>query len=330
MTTWQMAAGSEGRDYSEYFLKYGIAFVGDGSHMEQVNLNDMIVLKEGISAIKAVGTVVERDGHYRGQGNKEWLKDFDGWRLQAYCYVDWRIPGQGHPIQISGLTRGTIKRVWKQEVRDKADEIFKAGRKVEVYPEPEPEPVKVEDDNILECLIKEGLRPTAADELTSAISKIRLLAAYYYDNVEWKEVGEHETRTFLVVPLLLALGWAEQQIKIELNNADLVLFKGPYRGKSKMDDCVAIIETKGFALGLDYAQGQAENYAKHFPSCEALITTNGYCYRIYKKEDAGFKLSAYINLLEPKDKYPLNPDVKGALEAIKYLLPNHYLASDTA
>jgi len=30
------------------------------------------------------------------------------------------------------------------------------------------------------------------------------------------DIREHETRTFLVIPLLLALGWAEQQLKIEM------------------------------------------------------------------------------------------------------------------
>ena len=91
---------------------------------------------------------------------------------------------------------------------------------------------------------------------------------------------------------------------------------------------MAIIETKGFSSGLDYARGQAEIYSEKFPSCEVLITTNGYCYKIYKKNDIGefdTDPSAYMNLRNPKDRYPLDPDrVGGTLDAIKWLLPNSY------
>lgn len=27
---WQVAAGNEGRDYTDFFLKFGMAFVGEG------------------------------------------------------------------------------------------------------------------------------------------------------------------------------------------------------------------------------------------------------------------------------------------------------------
>lgn len=71
------------------------------------------------------------------------------------------------------------------------------------------------DDKILDFLTKEGLRPGDAENLTAALARVRRLSRYYYDEVEWDHVREHETRTFLVVPLLLALRWAEQQLKIE-------------------------------------------------------------------------------------------------------------------
>ena len=31
MQYWQIASGSDGRDYTKYFLKYGVAFVGKDS-----------------------------------------------------------------------------------------------------------------------------------------------------------------------------------------------------------------------------------------------------------------------------------------------------------
>ena len=39
-----------------------------------------------------------------------------------------------------------------------------------------------------------------------------------------------------------------------------------------------------------------------------------------------FQLSAYLNLLKLRDKYPVDPEnVEGAFEAIRWLLPNTYI-----
>jgi hypothetical protein len=51
--------------------------------------------------------------------------------------------------------------------------------------------------------------------LTQALRRIRRLARFYLDR-DWILTNEYDTRTFLVVPLLLALGWAEQRMKVEL------------------------------------------------------------------------------------------------------------------
>ena len=91
MKYWQIAAGSEGRDYSEDFLRFGMAFVGGKSpmkRMSEVEVGDRIILKRGMSRIVAAGEVVERDGQHRGENDKHWLMDFDGWELPGYCFVD--------------------------------------------------------------------------------------------------------------------------------------------------------------------------------------------------------------------------------------------------
>ena len=331
---WQIAAGSEPekRDYSKWFLKYGMAFVGrDFEQMKKISVGDIVILKQGTGAILAAGTVVERNGKHGDCGDKAWLRDFDGWDLPAYCYVDWKKPSE--PVRTSGLTRSTIQRSHQPEPRAVADEILNTGKTVK--PEPEPsETREIEDAELLKFLVKEGLRPSAADELTHTVAKVRLLADYYYHHCQWQDVPvlEHETRTFLVVPLLLALGWAQQQLKIELKcngkgRVDIACFSENY-AHDNHDKCVAIIETKGFSFGLDYAQAQAEAYSEIFPNCQTLITTNGYCYKIYRKATDSFleEPSAYLNLLKPRDKYPLDPEnVEGAFEAIKWLLPNTYI-----
>lgn len=343
-TYWQIAAGSYGRDYSDLFLKFGMAFFGAGAtRLENINIGDTIILKRGITAISAAGKVVQRDGEHRGnhydssdKKDKEWLLDVDGWDLPAWCYVDWRVPdGDKEAIPIPGLTRGTIRRANQPGPQKEADKILATGRPPKEIEHKGPEETKlVADQELLETLVREGLSTSFANELKNKIRNIRDLARYYRENYDWNaNILEHEARTFLVVPLLLALGWSEQRIKIELANVDIAYFSRPYKNwKESRENCVAIIETKGFASGLDYAREQVKSYSDNFPNCKALITTNGYCYKIYLKDEKGsfpqdsYDPSAYINLLNPRDKYPLNPKKgNGALDAIKWLLPNNLI-----
>lgn len=329
---WRVASGAFGRDYAKDFIRYGMAFVGGDAKvaaMATVNVNDRILMKRGISEVVAVGKVVERDGEHRGQDDKEWLRDFDGWDLRAYCFVEWHVPEE--PIKTKGLGRGTIQRVRKQHLRDLAEEVLTTVPACRTAA-PEPGPTRpVEDLEILGFLIRQGLRPGAAEDLTTTFNRVRLLARYYYDQHNWPDVREHETRTFLVIPLLLALGWAEQQIKIELpltgrKRADVACFPRPF-AKGLDDKCVLIVETKGFSQGLDYAQDQAKEYAEHFPNCRVVAVTNGYCYKAFTREANGmFPVvpSAYLNLLKPRDKYPVNPDVEGCMEALRLLLPGTF------
>lgn len=337
-TTWLIAAGSFGRDYTDQFLRYGMAFVGGAQKIEkmlQVQTGDRMVLKQGLSKVIAVGEVLVRDGKAIGCGDKLWLRDFDGWDLQAYCYVDWHIPPR--PQKTSGLRRGTIHRVRKPDILRLADRWI---RKIPPKKQYDPEPAdtrRIEDEEILEFLIREGLRPALAEDLASAFRRIRLLARYYYNECEWEDVREHETRTFLIVPLLLGLGWAEQQLKIELPTSnrqrlDIACFRRSYqRGENAMannEDCVLIIETKDFKTGLHYASNQARQYAKQFSNCRAIIVSNGYCYKAYIRTKAGMfdsEPSSYLNLLNPQDRYPLNPEtVAGALDVLKVLLPHSW------
>ncbi len=314
-----------------------MAFVGGAAQreaMREVAAGDIVLLKRGLAGICAVGEVVVRDGAATGDADLPWLQDFDGWDLSGWCHVDWRIATQLRPA--AGLRPGTIYRTSNAEHVEIATELLRlapsdaAGRQTPSKTE------SISDAQILDFLIREGLRPAAADELTNTLRRIRLLAQYYYDQNKWSEVREHETRTFLVIPLLLSLGWAEQQVKIELpakpGRVDIACFSGPYVGDYK--DCRLLIETKDFSSGLDYAPGQAIEYAKQFPSCAVIVVTNGYCYKLYRRDAAaGFstKAAAYLNLLRPRDRYPIDPtNVGGALDVLKWLLPANVNRRDSS
>ncbi|HEY1663180.1 MAG TPA: hypothetical protein VGI03_12240 [Verrucomicrobiae bacterium] len=325
---WQIAAGSAGREYSDEFIRFGLAFVGGDTQIEtmtRVQPGDRVLLKRGLSEIRAVGVVVTRDSKHNGCGDKDWLRDFEGWDLQAYCYVEWHVPP--NPLSVSGLTRATIQSTWKADIIEVAEKILKEHPASSVEAEPKPTN-RVDDEHIVEFLIGEGLRIAAAEELTTTFRRIRRLANYYYNYpAKWEDIREHETRTFLIVPLLLALGWPEQAIKIEQptngGRVDLALFDGPFDGNPS--ECIALIETKGFAQGLSYAPEQVRNYAQYFPKCRVIFVSNGYCYKAYLRAKGGFppEPSAYLNIRDPRDAYPLNPKTPGALDVLRLLLKTH-------
>ena len=347
-TYWVIAAGSAGRGYSRLFLRFGMAFCGD-KQVDDINIGDTVILKQrktGKTGILAAGKVVQRGGEHRGycyenspDKDKDWLLDIDGWDLPYWCYVDWRVPDGDEADSVPGLAPrgGTISRVKHPNPRKEADKILATGCSLGGTGYKEPEKTKfVAIQELLETLDRDSLMPSYSNEVKNKIEHIRGLAIYYRDHYGWKHnIPEHEARTFLVVPLLLALGWSEKRIKIELANVDIACFSEPYENwKESRGSCVAIIETKKFASGLDDAQRQARLYSDKFPNCKLLITTNGYCYKIYLKDEKGsfpeyldpYDPSAYINLLNLRDKYPLNPkEGNGALDAIKWLLPNNLI-----
>ncbi len=350
MNYWQVAAGAEQRNYSRRFLQYGFAFVGGDRQiqtMERVRSGDVIVLKEGRSKIVAVGRVVERNGKAVGVGDKEWLKDFDGWELPAYCHVDWHVPSE--PVDAQGLGIGAIQPLNNVETQQLAERILQ--EELQQPSRPEPHTVReVKDEEVLKFLVWEGLQLSAAEELTGAFNRIRLLANYYYEAIyERQEMGredirEHEARAFLILPLLTALGWPEQQMKIELEvrgkspeskagKIDIACFAKPYRRKNNKEpnneDCTLIIETKHFRSGLDMAPEQGKAYAEHFPHSKAVLVSNGYCYKAYKRDletkEFSQEPSAYLNLLKPRNGYPLDPDnVDGAIEVLRLMLPQSW------
>lgn len=337
-----MASGAGDRNYSEEFINWGIAFVGDdhwcpewGKGMSQVEKNDRILLrgrKNNTEEIVAVGEVVEHEGEHRGRKDKEVLRDFDGWELPAYCYVDWHRVSDGKKTSI----RKTIAQIGENnDLREYAACVLNRPRNPEGDPTnmpPAPEAMDLEE--IAEKLVQRN----AAGRLASELSRIRDLARHYYcfGYQHWGEVKEHEIRTFLIVPLLLALGWDEKRIKIELSpsrlgvdyrgSIDIACFSQRYEKGAKeanKENCELVIESKRFSSGITKeAPEQAKKYAKDLTNCNVIVVSNGYCYKAFvRKNDDKFsdKPAAYLNLLRPTRNYPLRPDVDGALQMLKLL-----------
>ena len=78
---------------------------------------------------------------------------------------------------------------------------------------------------------------------------------------------------------------------------------------------------------MDNAPDQVKAYAEHFSSCQVIAVSNGYCYKTYRRTKDGFSTTpdAYLNILRPQDRYPLDPKaVDGCLAVLRHLLPHSW------
>ena len=98
------------------------------------------------------------------------------------------------------MRRGTFYGVHKKQLINIANKIWTDG--ITVKPKKLPSiPNSVSDEDLIDILIKHGLSSTNAEIMTKSIWKLRRLSKWYQNY--GKNVGEHEIRTFLILPLLL-------------------------------------------------------------------------------------------------------------------------------
>ena len=335
MNYWQVAAGDGERDYSEVFTKFGVMLVGPGNpgdyfekkdsyrkhrwgspvkaFAEQVREGDVVVLKRPSRKqwkVLAVGKV---------RGEYQYLPVFDdveGWDLQHCRRVEWVLPKD--TVSVSGLTRGTFNRVWKGAVKEQVSQTLNSGTPISSRPLPKIAP-ELSDEELINHLIINGLRPKDAEDLTQTIAHIRRLVRWYWSH--GADVKEHETRAFLILPLLFALGWSEQRLKIEWKATDIAFFENPYNRQNRdPKNCIMIFESKRFWGGLTYAESQAKRYAKDFPNCRHLIVSDGCIYKLFQRQDDEWIESAYLNILKPRSRHPYEEDKGGAQDVFLTLM----------
>ena len=348
MTYWQVAAGEGPRDYSDVFLKYGVILLGSGhpgSFLERPEFfkqhkgwgKKIVTLAE---KIKCGDTVILKRPHHkqwrivavgRVTGEYEWLEPFEdveGWDLRHGRRVEWVKPEV--PIILDGLARGTISRVYKGNPREAAERLLNEGDGATVEKEDIPPPASsISEEHLVGSLIENGLRPADAEAVIRAIWHVRRLAGWYLSH--GRDLSEHEIRTFLIIPILLALGWSEQRIKIEWKHTDVSLFREVFRKGVKLGDPRVILESKRMGTGLDHAESQVRRYARDFPCCNMLVTSTGARYQLYTKDpckswDASRMkekhLCASLNLFLLKDRHPYLAGVGGAPDLLKSLMPS--------
>lgn len=328
MQVWQVAAGDGTRDYAEVFLRFGVILMGPGSEgnyfdnkqlytdpeswvfrpflqplAESIQLGDLVILKRPHGAsweILAVGEITSDYMHC------ETFEDVDGWDLQHCRQVKWKKPAT--KTVIGGLRRGTLYGVNNNQALNEATQIWKNGEEIASLPIPQ-QRIEITTEELIDTIMVCGLSISSADMIAKTIWKLRRIACWY--NAHGANVGEHEIRTFLIVPLLTGLGWPEQKIKIEWNNIDIAAFDSPYSGTSNP---VFILESKKMWDGLLYAPGQAQQYAQKYPSCKIFIVSDGIRYKLFETDGVDWKYTAYMNLLFPKKHHPYLEEVGGAAE----------------
>ena len=219
-------------------------------------------------------------------------------------------------------------RVHNSEIKAVALHLLNEGEKVETTRIP-PQAKKISEEDLVESLIENGLRATNAEKMIRDIEHVRCLARWY--ERYGRALSEHEIRTFLVVPILQALGWSAKSIKIEWKYTDISLFREAFTRGTRNRDPYIILESKRLRSGLDIAERQVvRKYASRFLGCSTLVTSTGARYQLYHKEPReGWyardmkenHLQSYLNLFLLKDRHPYLENVGGAPDLLKNLMP---------
>jgi len=303
---WQIGSGDDTRPYDDICLKFGIAI--DGNSLLQVKKGNFIILRRGKKKILAVGEVIKEYDY------SDLLSDVHGWDLQHYIGVQWYIPEKPIEFSRTPLAQEPLTRAYSNEVITRIsneDFVLHSGEQKNLSDLKIPKKNTIED--VSQALIDYGVRIQDAENISRTIERIIKLAKWYIEN-DYKTL-EYEIRTFLIVPLIVSLGWSEQKIKVEYNNIDIAVFNKPFKGNYKESPQI-IIETKRFHDGLYYAFEAAKHYAARYRDCNLLVSTNGYRFRLYEKTGDDFIESGYLNLFDMREHHYLNDNIYGAVNCL--------------
>jgi hypothetical protein len=278
---------------------------------EELNPEDIVILKKGTKRIVAAGTIDKRSDSYH---HFEVFGDVDGFMLQHGRFVTWH-KSRDQMVLKGSLPRDRLCECHDLDVKKMAEKIIAENKAEPKDTIPNPAR-KVDDEELIHRLIEQGLSSAQSEDVVSAFRRVRRVGKWFSEKGE--SVSEHETRTFLIIPLLLALGWPEQRLKIEWKNLDIAFFASNYASKSEPE---LILESKKLDEPLMYAVDQAKKYAQHFPNCTKLIVSNGIVYHLYEKNIENWPFQSYLNVLDLKERHPYLPEVQGAPSLLTNLLP---------
>jgi len=329
-TLWQVGAGDTNRSYGDLCIRHDVMIVGPGDpgayeetlyaksdsilrFCKNAHRNDIVLLRLGTGEVLAAGEIAD--------DCVEWLDafgDVDGWDLQHVRRVRW-FPNTAHsfPTKTFGGQVRTFAAVNHAAVRSWVEGLHTAEadgkRKLAQLPTAGPylDPIELG-----RRLFIEGLSSEHVDTLTTTLESLQRVASWYWNKTKRPEgrPSEQETICYLVIPLLLSLGWSQQTAAVQWKCVDVALF----RGMPQTDATLAcVLEAKLLGSSVFSPVGQAREYALRTgrESCDRLIVTDGIRYALHRRSGNTFNLVAYLNILNMRDDYPVL-NCGGAVEAI--------------
>jgi hypothetical protein len=350
MTTWQIASGDSGRDFSELCIAHDVMMLGPGDpgpydgatyralvsrgtlsagkansigrFRHDVNPGDYILLRKGHRVV-SMGVVAD-DGY-------EWDPRFDdvlGWDLNHTRRVIWQdqLEPELHARQQSGSLFGARKqipmftKVSDEQVLAPIRNLFSQAESRELKPLP-PEPTAVlTDDELGRELFSMGLSNRATDDVLAALNRQRRLEDWYDQHgSSSSRPSENEVVAHMVLPLLLALGWSEQLLGVEWNRVDLAGFSG---APTTADKCSLVCEAKGQGHGLSGVLHQARGYIEklRLKGCDRILLTEGGRHYLYQKigEDWATRPTAYLSARRPRLRYLDGTSAIDALMSLRH------------
>lgn len=360
-TVWQIAAGDSARDYSQMLIEHDVMIMGPGEYgsakdgMEQYEdaINAGWCSSTKARAIERFYTDV-KPGHFvllrRGhrvvafglveQDTYEWDERFDdvyGWDLQHSRRILWqdhlmnRLEDIQRETDLFSQRRQipTFTRVRDESVLSSIRSLFPECRTRPHRPLPDPPSNLLHDEQLGEGLFSRGLSLQAVDSLLTAIGRQRRLLKWYYEHgVASGRPTEHEVVAYMVLPMLLSLGWSEQLLAIEWHKVDLAAFR---RIPTVAEVCALVCEAKGMWHGLQGSLAQAARYVADLglTNCRKVMLTQGGRFYLFDRLQHGAtwnpRPSGYFNVEKIRRSYvvPLGTD---ALESMVSLMPASLLA----
>lgn len=333
-TLWQVGAGDTERSYGDICTRFDVMIAGPGdpgayeeelyTHLgdirnslrrfyEEARRGDLVLLRLGTGDVLAVGEITDDDA--------VWLDafaDVDGWDLQHVRRVRWfsntrkTFPPRtlGGQVRTFASVRVEPVKAWVESL-----DITEDDRNRDLAQLPSTG-ASLNPSELGRRLFIEGLPSEQVDKLMTTFASLERVASWYGNETKRPEgrPSEQETVCYLVIPLLLSLGWSQQTAAIQWNYVDVALFHSMPPTNATL---TCVIEAKLLGRSVFSPLGQAREYVLQpgRESCDRLIVTDGIRYALYRRSGNNFSLEAYLNILKMRDAYPML-NCGGAVQAV--------------
>jgi hypothetical protein len=346
---WQIGAGDFGRDYSSLFKKHDLMFMGPGhggeydarryqkqvadedltsseanavrAFCQRVQPGDIVLMRRGHRVI-AIGLV-----HAEGYRYNQVLDDVYGWDLRHTHRVMWQHQLEASLAEVqkvgdlfSHLKQvATFHRVNNENTLVRVEHLFPqcTARALAALPAPLPAGLTLEE--LGAALRDRGIAQAVVANTLRVIARQRQLLNFYRTRAGGGRPNEHEVVAYLVLPLLSALGWSEEQLAPEWNKVDVAGFSG---AETAPNNCVLVCEAKALSHGLSGVLAQAVGYVDllALKNCRRILITQGSRFYLYTPRADDWVPIGYINVENIRADHVM-PAGTSAIDTLIALMP---------